>query len=105
MSTEDAAIGFDSPAPRIKIPYSVSTPQIFRMATTGPYSAPRRTPSGASLRWLRWDRRAIRRRWQGSTTQEATGAFKEEDAASGGESRRAPKPFQRRASRESSETA
>ena len=33
MSTDDAAIGFDSAAPRTRIPYSVSMPQILRIAT------------------------------------------------------------------------
>lgn len=33
MSTDDAAIGFDSPAPRCWIPYSVSSPNTLRSAT------------------------------------------------------------------------
>src|SRR5262249_26544616 len=33
MSTLDAAIGFESAAPRIKIPYSVSIPRTFLSAT------------------------------------------------------------------------
>src|SRR3954465_13405225 len=37
MSTEDAAIGFDSPPPRSRMPYSVSTPQTFRIATRRTY--------------------------------------------------------------------
>src|SRR3954462_8052994 len=37
MRTEDAAIGLDSPAPRRTMPYSVSTPTTFGIATTRPY--------------------------------------------------------------------
>src|SRR4051812_48245651 len=33
MSTEEAAMGLDSPPPRSWIPYSVSRPQTLRMAT------------------------------------------------------------------------
>src|SRR5947208_303860 len=40
MSTEDAAIGFDSPDPRSTIPYSVSMPHTLRMATIRPYPCP-----------------------------------------------------------------
>src|SRR5687767_8077805 len=42
MRTDDAAIGFDSGAPRIRMPYSVSMPQTLWMATAAPYPcAPR----------------------------------------------------------------
>src|SRR5437588_2141175 len=48
MSTEDAAIGLDSPAPRSTMPYSVSMPQTLRIATSRPYWGleilPRRHP-------------------------------------------------------------
>src|SRR5262245_25752006 len=37
INTLDAAIGFESAAPRTKIPYSVSMPSTFRIATTGRY--------------------------------------------------------------------
>src|SRR5215210_7835831 len=40
MSTEEAAIGLDSPAPRSTMPYSVSMPQTFRMATSETYRRP-----------------------------------------------------------------
>src|SRR5215204_4632805 len=40
MSTEEAAIGLDSPAPRSTMPYSVSMPQTFRMATPETYRRP-----------------------------------------------------------------
>ena len=46
MSRELAAIGLESPAPRSRIPYSVSMPQIFRMATGRGYR-PGRRRSGA----------------------------------------------------------
>ena len=36
MSTDEAAIGFESP-PRTMIPYSVSTPSTFWIATDRPY--------------------------------------------------------------------
>ena len=40
MSTDDAAIGFESP-PRTMIPYSVSIPRTFRIATDRPYPVPK----------------------------------------------------------------
>src|SRR6188768_3262360 len=40
MSTEEAAIGLDSPAPRSTMPYSVSMPQTFLMATSETYRRP-----------------------------------------------------------------
>src|SRR3954447_7997601 len=43
MSSDDAAIGLDSAAPRSTMPYSVSMPQTLRMAIAGrPYPLRRR---------------------------------------------------------------
>ena len=48
MSSDDAAIGFDSPAPRSTMPYSVSMPQIFRIATRHPTACRSGTAAVAS---------------------------------------------------------
>jgi hypothetical protein len=37
IRTDEAAMGFESGPPRTMIPYSVSMPQTFRIATDGPY--------------------------------------------------------------------
>src|SRR4051794_32225789 len=45
MSTEDAAMGFDSPEPRSTIPYSVSMPHTLAMAISSTLQVlPRRDP-------------------------------------------------------------
>src|SRR4051812_22166452 len=52
ISTDEAAMGLDSPVPRRRMPYSVSTPSTFRMATSRPYPDAAGQPPAPSLQIL-----------------------------------------------------
>src|SRR3954447_20904886 len=67
MSSEEAAIGFESSTPRIRIPNSVSMPRILLIATRAPYRRPPRpqgSPGILDVVFRNLDTGAPRHRWQ-----------------------------------------